>query len=556
MVEISASGLGFEISLGGGRGFLVSDFAGYLDLLEPEPQLVAEGALRRSLDLELPANALVDRLEVVVTAKPAIATLAVDVAQVRLGATGTDLVIDFGAPRTVSVVRPAGGFSIGEVRSWNGMAFAAISPAAHMTLGGTAVLPEVRTERLQLVLGGSGDKAVLIAQTMLVLPDAPSDLELRIDDGPPAWRQAGAIRLEPRASLTANGFNQDGQRLVDLTAALAALTGDPTSTETRRFRLELTSRTAGRLDLAAPVERRTLRRIWRANADGEAEARLAFAEEGTRALALSAPAMPAEAAIAELRVTLKGTPPPDRVVPPVGPPPSDLAELALDADRAAIVRLPAASGLAGLTALRLPLAVADGGAEAAVALWSGTDTGQPDAPLPKGASKPVALDAGAERWVTFPFAGPVPLEDTGAGSPPTTLWAALLVSRGRIVWRPTSRDAAAADPAAGVLRTGPQAGPWYALPALFDPLPGNPFGQLRGRVRLAGKASPTAPIAAVQLCIGAVPADTLPPSVAATPSDAGTRVTVAPGAAGRTLTVIAGAAMTFTLSDIDLVTTG
>ena len=76
-------------------------------------------------------------------------------------------------------------------------------------------------------LTGNGDKAALIAETLVVLPDAPSDLELRIDDGPPVWRSNGAVRLEPGTDLSLDGFNQNGQRLVDLTAALAALTGNP-----------------------------------------------------------------------------------------------------------------------------------------------------------------------------------------------------------------------------------------------------------------------------------------------------------------------------------------
>ncbi len=71
MVDVFHSDLGFEIGLQGGRELLAFDFADFLDVLAPEPQLVAEGALRRSFDLELPANALVDGLAVAITAKPA-----------------------------------------------------------------------------------------------------------------------------------------------------------------------------------------------------------------------------------------------------------------------------------------------------------------------------------------------------------------------------------------------------------------------------------------------------------------------------------------------------
>ena len=60
-----------------------------------------------------------DKFEIVVTAKPAIATVAAEVAQVRIGGT-SDLIIDFGAPRTVAMVRPGGGFDLDQVLSWNG----------------------------------------------------------------------------------------------------------------------------------------------------------------------------------------------------------------------------------------------------------------------------------------------------------------------------------------------------------------------------------------------------------------------------------------------------
>ena len=200
---------------------------------------------------------------------------------------------------------------------------------------------------------------------------------------------------EPGTELSLDGFNQNGERVVDLTGAPAALTGNPEAPAARRFRLDLTSRTAGRLDLAAPVERRSLRHIWRALAAGDAAPQLAFAEEGAQALPLSAAGMPGDAALSEIRVTVKGVTPPERVQPPVGPEPSDLVEIVLDANRAALVRLPTDTRLASLAGVRLPLAAAPGGAQATVALWSSTAAGEPDAPIPAGVSKPVPLDAGS-----------------------------------------------------------------------------------------------------------------------------------------------------------------
>lgn len=536
------------LTIGGPAGtFLVPDISEFA-LFEPEPDLIAEGALRRSIEIELDANALVDKFEIIVTAKPAIATLAAEVAQLRIGGSGLDLIIDFGAPRTVGMVRPGGGFTIDNIMSWDGMKFGAQVAIHEPRSPKTAILQETRTERLQLNLSGDGNKAALIADTLLVLPDAPSDLELRIDDGPPVWRQNGAVRLQPGTELRSDGFNQNGQRVVDLTAALAALTGDPTTTAARRFRLELTSRTAGLLDLAAPPERRSLRHIWRAEGGGEAEPRLVFAAEGAQRLALTAAGMPAEAPMTEVRLTLKGAVPPERVLPPIGPEISDLVEIVLDANRAALVRLPIDPRLASLTAIRLPLAGAPGGAQATVALWSSTEAGEPDAPIPAGVSKPVPLDEGAERWISFPFDPPYALEPPPpAPAVVSPLWAAVLVSRAEVTWRPTLAADVAQEP--GLLRTGPSAGPWYPLPALFDREPGNVFGRLRGRLRVAGLPGKATPIAPVRVDAGLTTVDT-------TPSDAGVRVIVPAAVSGRTLTVTALTAMTQVLSEIDVVTTG
>jgi hypothetical protein len=311
--------------------------------------------------------------------------------------------------------------------------------------------------------------------------------------------------------------------------------------------LELTSRTAGALDIVAPPQRRSLRHIWRAKGDGEAEPRVSFAAEGAQTLALTAAGMPAGAQMTEVRLTLKGAVPPERVLPPTGPEISDLVEIVLDANRAALVRLPIDPRLASLTAIRLPLAVAPVGAQATVALWSSTEAGEPDAPIPTGVSKPVLVDEGAERWVSFPFDPPYALEPPPpAPAVASPLWAAVLVRRAEVTWRLTLAANVAQD--AGLLRTGPSAGPWYPLPALFDREPGNVFGRLRGRLRVAGLPAKATPIAPVRIEAGLTTVDT-------TPSEAGVRVTAPASASGRTLTVTALTPMTQTLSEIDVVTT-
>ena len=242
----------------------------------------------------------------------------------------------------------------------------------------------------------------------------------------------------------------------------------------------------------------------------------------------------------EIRLTVKGTAPPERVQPPVGPEPSDLVEIVLDPNRAVLVRLGLDPRIANLAGLRLPLAVGPGGAQAVVALWSSTAAGEPDAPIAAGVSKPAPLDEGAERWVSFAFDPPL-------AAPGAPLWAAVLVGRGQASWRPTL--AAADTEEAGSLRIGPAAGPWYPLPALFDRRPGNAFGLIRGRLRSTGLPGKVTPIAPVGLDAGLEP-------IEVTPSEAGIRVSVPAASAARALTVTALAAMTVTFAEIDLVTTG
>ena len=385
---------------------------------------------------------------------------------------------------------------------------------------------------------GNGDKAALVAETLVVLPDAPSDLELRIDGGPPVWRSNGPVRLEPGADLSPDGFNQNGERRVVLTGALAALTGNPEAPAARTFSLELTSRTAGRLDLAAPAERRSLRHVWRAVVAGDAAPSLAFSEEGAEALSLTATGMPADAELGEIRLTVKGTAQPERIQPPVGPEPSVWSK------SCSIRTVPCWCGWASirnrnLSGLRLPLAVGPGGAQAVVALWSSTSAGEPDAPIASGVETGAArrrggtlglvrvrpAPRGAGRAVMGGRAG---REGTGELAPDA--------GRGRYRGGRLAEDRPrrrAMVSAAGAVRppSGQRLRP-DTRPAALDGLP--------------GKATPIAPVG---LDAGLEP-------IEVTPSEAGIRVSVPAASAARALTVTALAAMTVTFAEIDLVTTG
>jgi hypothetical protein len=514
-------------------------------------QLLTEGALEASHEITLPGNALVDKFELLVTAHRAAHTLAQTVAQLRTGvaASGGDLslVIDLGSPRTVSAISVPPPFKIVNVTPWTGSGFDGL-PTHLRDPAQNLVLPsEVRSERLRLeILQGTGDVSELLGATSLVLPDSPSDLELRIDAGPPVWRHPGPAQPATATALSLDDWNNAGRRLVDVTDALAALVGDPLAQEDRTFRLTLTSRTAG--FLAISVNDLAYRRIRRADFSGQQEATLTFTEEGEKPLALTALGLPAAADVTTVRFTAVGEAPPERVLPPIGPDPSPLVELTLSPDRAGILRLPAGTGLASLTGLRLPVAVASGGAELRLALWSPPAAQQPADPLAIDpdtvATSPeavieaatgtaVMLDGGDEAWRTVPVAEPYDL------TPGQVLWAAVLVTRGEVTWRLTT-----GGNEVGRLLIGPPGGPWGALPALFQ-APG--YADLRGRFRVVGLEDPEAPIAPIYVAIdGQQPILPNAKGVAASVANVGTE---------RTLHVVSRTTMELRLRQVDIIST-
>jgi hypothetical protein len=513
-------------------------------------QLFTEGALEASHEVTLPGNALVDKFELLVTAHRAAHTLAQTVAQLRTGAaeSGGDLslVIDLGSPRTVSAISVPSPFKIVNVKPWVGSGFDRFPTHLHDPVQSLVLPSEVRAERLRLEIQGAGSVSDLMGLTSLVLPDSPSDLELRFDAGAPVWRHPGPAQPGADAALSLDDWNDAGRRLVDITDALAALVSDPLAQQDRTFRLTLTSRTAG--FLAISVNDLAYRRIRRANFSGQEEATLTFAEEGEKPFALAAPDLPAAAEVTAVRFAAVGEAPPERVLPPIGPDPSPLVELTLNPDRAAILRLPAGTGLASLTGLRLPVAVASGGAELRLALWSVPEAQQPadplaidpdtvatspDAVIDAATGTAVVLDGGDEAWRTVPLAEPYDL------TPGRILWATVLVTRGEVTLRlsPGGNEV-------GRVLIGPPGGPWGALPALFQ-APG--YADLRGRFRVVGLEDPKAPIAPIYVAIdGQQPILPTAKGVAASVVNVGTE---------RTLHVVSRTTMELRLRQVDIIST-
>lgn len=445
------------------------------------------GMTSASLAIQLPKNTIVRRFDVAVTALPAKQTKAITAAQVRVYSNPPlhTAVIDFGVPRTLSAIVVTSA-NIKFVQAWTGAAFGNAfypSGSASGSSPRAAFGSEVRSERFLVTLSGpvAGDDITL------ELPEPPSDLEIRINAGPPVWTSAGPVR-------------QTTPIFVELRDALNALLADPLSQTLVPLEIRLTSRVPGVLTIAeakSAGHEKSLAFVSRILFNGDADRTIEFAEEGVFDLALPLPEPVMRRRIEEVHLTAIGNLPAERTMPAIGPLPS-LAELVLDAEHAACARLALRNEkgeeIEALTAIRLPLVTDADGAEVRVVLRT-NDGGEPGAPLPGGVSDPVAFDAAAETWIRFDFPKPLPLD---AANPP---WLAVLASRGTVSW--TLADIGARSvptPDAALLahhevRLGAPDGPWGPLPPPF--LPPRGFMQAAARVRIAGigaKESPPAPL--------------------------------------------------------------
>ncbi len=508
--------------------------------------------------LVLPRNTLVKRFDLIIGATRATRTPAQAAGQVRAydNAGAHTVIIDFGVPRTVSsvAVSAAASLKILKVAAWIGAKFddpffgPVVGPP--LPVDAARFASEVRSERLLVTIDRAADARTIGADLELELPELPTDLDLRINDGAPVWTHPGAAQPNNSAALVADAFNKDGERLVPLADALNALLADPLADDPVTLNITLSAKVPGVLSVAEHA--RELWRIRRMVFAGDTSTALAFASEGRLPLPLDLPPPAAgmRRQVKAVRFTALATPGVDRVLPPEGPPaatnPVDatlLAELVVDADRAAVVRLPAEPRLAELTGLRLPLLAGADGAELRVVLWANASAGpasnEPDEPLPGGASEPLTIAGGdaADPWRSIAFAKPVAIDPL---NPP---WAALLVARGTLSWALARRtDAPGCD-----LRRGPPNGPWRPLPAAFT----SPAGVLDacGRLRRVGRAPKAQPLPPWRVSLDG---DAVSVPVVATPKGASISVEPLAGA-GTALSVLAFGAGSLTLRDIDVI---
>jgi hypothetical protein len=254
--------------------------------------------------------------------------------------------------------------------------------------------------------------------------------------------------------------------------------------------------------------------------DGEVERVVEFTTEGVLDVVLPLPEWVNQ--VEEVHLTLTGTIPSERVLPPVGPEVATLpssavpvADLILDIDHAGAARLPSDAGLSELTGVRLPLGAGIDGAEVRVVIYEGT-LQAPVSSVSAASSTPVALAPSAAAtegtWTTFEFPEPIALPAERIH------WAVIAVSRGTVSW---TLGQFATEPETIPLRRGLPTGPWHTLPTVV------PAVHVGARIRQIGHATKEEPIAPLILdVIGAQSGGVLP----VTPKPKGTSIVWTPTA--------------------------
>lgn len=460
--------------------------------------IAANGTNRATLSISVPANALVDTYQVKIKAARAnfvSAELAGEVRPSDVGEVGeNELIIDFGRMVTVNGIRLPleNKATLEKAYPWLGAKFDSRAFKVHDgSLGsGERYFDEMRTERLKLTFDANDSLAAILADLELSLPDLPSDLSLSINGAPAVWEYVGMVQPGSGAELSQETWNKNAELLVSLAAPIQALAGDATRSQPLDLNLELHSNTPG--DLAIEEYDRAMRLLHRLSFNGEAALKMAFDREGEVPIALESPvaASGGKWLLLGVQLGLSGEFAPPHALPAVGPAANGISELVLGHGKAACVRLDGLDGLAQISAIRLPLSTTSSRAETRIVLWTGGAINALEA-IPEAVSDPQGWSGTDEQWLLFGLPEPIDIE------PGTTYWAAVIVERGEVCWKLAASDAEQHYP----VRLGAPAGPWRALPAIFNQATG--LGQVAGRVHVVGLAAETAPLAPIQLNLSA-----------------------------------------------------
>jgi hypothetical protein len=497
--------------LGGGfgPGDLIGDKIAYPYFVPDETWIAlasADGIASRTIVKALAKNALVRKYVVRVGAARADGTRLDNAGQVRLQAESGGskiLVVDFGMLRSVSGVGRIGtsgpSMKICSLRAFRGDGFdntdlyfedcETVDIDAMMIRSIEQNTFETRTERVRLKIKTTASLTEIAANVYLQFPDLPTDLDIRINNGAPAWTAPGVAQPNTR------GWDANTEQVVDLTEALTAITGNAKDASALDANIVLASRIPGLLALAE--ETVDIAYLARITFDAAEDTTLVLDEEGEYDVVLHLPSW--VHTVQEVRATFTGTVPSERILQPVGPQLALISggtgaayDLLLDVDHAGAARLDPALPFAGgeLVAIRLPLRAGPDGAEVRAVVYEGT-ADQPSQPAPGGTSKPVDLEPAApdagDVWTTFPLPKSIKLDAK------KTYWVVVVVGRGGASWslgRFTNPNDAVP------IRRGAATGPWHTLPNVLQG--GATIG---GRIRAVGKAPPTAPVAPLTMTV-------------------------------------------------------
>ncbi|AGP41403.1 hypothetical protein [Sorangium cellulosum] len=398
-------------------------------------------AISLAKSVHVDEGATIQRVVVRVTARPPGRVRLADVAEVRASSSGA--VIDFGRMRTVGGLDLVDSANVAKVAVWQGAAYSAEAATPAPTSA------EVMTERLLCTTTSGEVDVAKLSASHVTLPGGPADLELVVA-GRRVFFENGEVKRGEVGSELSGEFEETITEpyfvaFLDITEAVLAARPSPGGD----IPVEVRAATYGRLSLTIQT---TFTRVHQVAFPG-GERALTLASEGTATLEVPLPSAASSWTVSAVALTVAARLDGVRTLPATGPALSTEAELVLDADHPIALQLPAAamSAFGHVAAVRLPLAVKEGGAELAGTLLADVD-GSPGEPVPGGACTPVMLAARSTiAWETVPLVRPLV-------RPAGPLWLALQVGHG------TVRLALAAS-AGGAIRRGRPGGPWRGFSA-------------------------------------------------------------------------------------------
>ncbi|MEY4748460.1 MAG: hypothetical protein RIQ60_674 [Pseudomonadota bacterium] len=397
--------------------------AGY-ELLRFSPPAPPGGVVRSELATLLPTDTLIHSATAIIQLAAAPDIAAGEVAQVRQGDSNSQVVLDFGALRTVSSLSWPADRQLVALTRWVGDTFQAVDGLIVRDLQRNQTFADLQTERLCLSFDQSVTPARAATGVRLAMPSAPSGLELEVG-GTLAWAHAAPVRLrtDPAGGATAVPA---ARFEVEVTAALQAALARGANPVLRLSSATPCAQTLGlRLNSV---------RVHQVNLPPSGIV-VDTAVEDIVDTFLPLPPQSASWQVSRVELGVSGSMPSWRAWPLPDPALNTSARLVIDPGHSYAARLPAdwLAPLAELSGIRLPLVLPRGfaGAELVALLYDGT-LEAPIAPVAAARFKPSTVapapDGEALRWVELSLSKPL------RGPAKDCWWVEVSATRGRCEW--------------------------------------------------------------------------------------------------------------------------